>query len=465
MPQAGQLPSTSAPQPARRTSIASRIAGGSAWVLAGRLMFGLSVVLQNVVFARVLAPQELGAFLLAQSLILPAAIVAVFGLDLLAMRDLRDPRLVSNRVSPASFLKLAAVLVGATASVVTLALAAGLHGACAASAALDCGFVTALTPALWPLVFLSALQLLLAGMLRALGRIAEATFLAGVLATFALLCATSLAFALHVELGFRGALVLQALTLVGAAVLSIRSIVKVEHVRSGKRASMPEMARIGPGLMTTQLLALLVSQSDVWIIGLGAAPEAVAQYGVAARLAQLVSMPHLVLVGVLSPLIAAHLAERQRQELERVVRATVAAAVLPSLVLGLAFATFGRDALVILFGEFYGAASVSLALLAAGNVVNVACGPCSLMLIMSGHQRALNALTALNCVLCLGAGALALAWFGAVGVAAVYAVCLSLQGIAGATLAAKLAGVRTHAGSLILARAVRSALRSRHGSR
>ena len=47
---------------------ASRLAGGSAWVFAGRLAFGLSAVLQNVVLARLLAPADLGAFLLAQSL-------------------------------------------------------------------------------------------------------------------------------------------------------------------------------------------------------------------------------------------------------------------------------------------------------------------------------------------------------------------------------------------------------------
>lgn len=443
----------------------ARILGGSAWVLAGRVVFGVAVVLQNIVFARVLGPAELGAFLLAQGLALPAAIFAVFGLDLLAVRDLRDPQGSANRVAPMSFLTVGILLILTSASVVVATMAVVLWGACTVSAAaLECGFVAAVTPALWPLVFLLATQLMLGGILRALGRMAEATFLAGVLSTFLLLCATSLAFALQFDLGLRALLAMQILALAVAVALSLRAVNRVGLARRGGPASFTAMARVGPALMLTQLLSLLVSQSDVWVFGLTAEPAELARYGVAARLAQVVSLPHLVLNSVLPPLMAAYLADGRREKLETLVRASVAIAAVPSVALGLAFAAFGRETLDLAFGPFYGAAAGSLAILAIGNVVNVVCGPCSQLLIMAGRQTTLNRITAVNCILCVGDGLLAAPWLGAPGIAAVYALGLSLQGIMGAAAAARLVGVRSHAGPLVLLRAARSGIGGRRGA-
>lgn len=465
--------------PAGRGGDARRLLlGGSAWVLAGRLAFGASAVLQSAVLARLLGPHDLGVFLLVQGLVLPAAIVGVLGLDLLAMREVRRDRggesggdsggdsaeNARGHVRPAPFLAAAAPLVAAVSSVVAAALAAGLWGACASPAAvLGCAAAGAVAPALWPLVALSAAQLLLAGLLRAWGRIAEATFLAGVFSTFALLCATLLAHAARADLGLRGVLALQILALACGVALSARAVLRADRVRGGDKPRLARMARVGPGLMVTQLLALLVSQSDVWVLGLAAPPEAVAQYGVAARLAQLVSLPHLVLNGVLPPLIAAHLADGRRRELEALIRASVAAATVPAVALGLAFAAFGREGLELAFGPFYGAAAGCLAILAAGNVANVACGPCSLVLILAGRQRALNRITGANCAVCLVGGAVAASWFGAVGVACVYAAALTVQGLASASACAGLVGVGTHAGPSALVHAVRSAARSGRG--
>jgi hypothetical protein len=56
-------------------------------------------------------------------------------------------------------------------------------------------------------------------------------------------------------------------------------------------------------------------------------------------------------------------------------------------------------------------------------------------------------------------GALAAVHFGALGVATVYAVALTMQGIAGAWAAARLAGVRTHAGPAALGDVIAAASR------
>lgn len=434
---------------------------GSFWMLVGRLSFGAAVVLQNVVLARLLGPAEFGAVLLAQSLLLPAALIAVGGLDLLAIRELRAPRFssaeaaaappASERAAPVSFLAKSAVLVTLVALAVFAALAGGLRLACGGVlAALSCQTAAEIEPLLLPLIFLSAMQLLAAGMLRALGHVVAAAFLASVLAVYAFLCVTALALLAghHLPgawLGVQGVLAVQALGLAAGVGFSLRAVILSEGARSGRAAALTHLARAGPSLMLTQLLALLVSQSDVLVAGVGGTPESVAQYGVAARLSQLVSLPHLVLGGVLPPLMASALADGGHRRLEAIVRLCVTLAAAPALLLGIAFALVGRDFLGLAFGPFYAEAAPVLVILAAGNVVNVLCGPCSHALILAGREGMLNRITAASCVFCIGGGALASLWFGNIGLAVVYAVGLSLQGFAGAGAALALVGIRTHA--------------------
>jgi O-antigen/teichoic acid export membrane protein len=289
---------------------------------------------------------------------------------------------------------------------------------------------------------------------------AAATFLAGVLSTSLVLGATTIALVLRLDLSLWSVLILQNSALAVAAVASVGFLHGIEHAGRGGVAPVRQFIRTGPLLLATQLLALLVTQSDIWILGLVATPEDIAPYGVAARLAQLVSLPHLVLNGVLPPLMAARVRDRQHGPLERVIRLSVAAATVPAVGLALLFFAWGEGILAVSFGSIYRDAAPILAVLAAANVVNVVCGPCSQLLIMSGHQRTLNLITLVNCVFCLGAGTLAALHVGALGVASVYALGLTMQGIAGAWAAERLVGIKTYAGPMALGDAVAAVQRT-----
>src|SRR5205085_11901440 len=65
---------------------------GSVWAFIGRISFGLFVTLQNAVLARLFPPDELGIYLLFQSLVLPIVLVAVFGTDMLVVRSIGELR-------------------------------------------------------------------------------------------------------------------------------------------------------------------------------------------------------------------------------------------------------------------------------------------------------------------------------------------------------------------------------------
>jgi len=424
-----------------------RLASGAAYTLLGRLLFGAAVILQNIVLSRLLGANEFGAVLLIQSISLPAAIVATMGLDVLAVRDLRDSRRLTNQYAPISYLTAGAILIALVSIPVGAALLLGLGALCyLPGAALSCSAFQEVASPLWPLVLLTALQLFLAGALRSLGKIVQATFLASVLATYLLLGVTLLLWWQGVDIGSRGVLALQALCFGAGVAASLVSALRTGDIRSGGAVRMAHFARSGPSIMLTQLLALLVTQSDVWVVSVASPAEHVAYYGVATRIAQLVSLPHLVLGGVLPPMIAEHLASGRRHELERMLRPVVLLAAVPSMGLALLLGVLGTQILSVGFGPAYATAAVPLTILAVGNVVNVLCGPCSQVLLLSHNQLTLNLITAASAILCIGGGVLASFLFGPVGVAVVFAVGLSLQGIAGTVAAARLTGVKSYAG-------------------
>ena len=116
-----------------------RLASGAVYTLLGRLLFGAAVILQNMVLSRLLGANEFGAVLLIQSISLPAAIVATMGLDVLAVRDLRDSRRLTNQYAPISYLTAGAILIALVSIPVGAALLLGLGALCyLPGAALSC---------------------------------------------------------------------------------------------------------------------------------------------------------------------------------------------------------------------------------------------------------------------------------------------------------------------------------------
>ncbi len=429
-----------------------RLAAGSFWVLVGRLLFGTAVLLQNAVLARALAPEDLGGFLILQALLLPCAIAAAWGLDLLALREIRLEPGSGARVEPMAFVRAALIVVAVTATLANLAYYLPFRAWCELpAAARSCATVLPWSLFLWPLTALAALQFLMVGVLRALDQVVQSVFVAGLLPTAVLLLTGTVGWLVADRVSVGMLLAMQAAGLVLSLGLCLRLLsrwqrraLEVRAVTRQAAAVRPrDLAAAGRGLMTSQLLAFLVSQSDVWVLALNQPPDVVAQYGVAARLAQLVSLPHLVLCGAIPTLLVAYLQADRRPALERLVRSAVACATVPAVGLTVLFAAAGTTVLAVCFGGFYSSAAPVLTILAIANVVNVFCGPCALFLALSGRQHLLNRLSLANALLCLSLGWLASVHAGPLGVAVVYACGLIVQGIAGVVLVRVTMGVWT----------------------
>ena len=188
--------------------------------------------------------------------------------------------------------------------------------------------------------------------------------------------------------------------------------------------------RVGVPVMLTGLVILVWQQADLWILGAMSTEADVAAYGAAIRLVALVSLPLVVVNGVVPPIISDLTRAGQTVELESSLRSATTAAALVSGIGVLLFIVLGGQMLGIFFGPFYSQAAPVLVWLGLGALVSVWAGPCGLVLMLSGYERDLLVIT--TAVLTLGflAGIGMLAVAGATGLAAAIAVSRAAHNVA-----------------------------------
>jgi O-antigen/teichoic acid export membrane protein len=412
---------------------------GSAYTLVGRLIFAGTVVLQNTILARLLTPEMMGTYVLTQSILVPAMLVSLVGTDFLSMRWVGGTQNLAER---AAVLRSCAIVVAvgsvlcAAIVIVGLTILSRIGSAWAAVSVWRWLFI--------PLVVLLPLQTLLSSFFRGLGKIGMATLLNGVLSNVLLLAFVCGVYWWDINSVY-DIILLQLVSLLIPVIVGMVGLsAYIDHGTDQTRAKITEIGRLGPRLMLSQVLALIVTQSDIWIVGFFASPDSVAGYGMAARLAQLVSLPLFVICGVLPPLMASAVAERQHVRLERVMNQAVIVALMTALGIASIYAIAGSSILGLLFGRYYGSWGDVLLVLTIGNLVNVAAGPCSQMLIMAGREDTLLNLTLVTCVVCCCGAVIGAKMFGPIGIAVAFAIGLSLQGIFGSHLSLRLTGVRTY---------------------
>jgi O-antigen/teichoic acid export membrane protein len=142
-------------------------------------------------------------------------------------------------------------------------------------------------------------------------------------------------------------------------------------------------------LMVVSSMWLVITWSDVIIIGILGTSEDVGIYVTAARSAILMQIPLLAIGAIVSPRFAILYSNEDWRGLEQVARNT---SLLGTMVALPAF--LGIEALapwlMSLFGASFGAGANALRILAIGQLINVAVGSVGLLLSMSGRERYLQ---------------------------------------------------------------------------
>lgn len=430
-------------------SLKRRLLSGGMWAVSGRVAMALTGLASNALLARLLSPQDFGAYFLAFSFASFGMLVGALGMNELAVR------LVSENLAQAKSDRVKRIVkivcVWGFAGAVAVGGGYLLIGRTLADEVFGSSELAAVTVLVAGWMVLMSLQNLMAEVFRGFHDIRLASLFKRLFATFLLtVClAALLPFREQVSLGL---VVLLALlsslagVLLGGLLLK-RKVESLPTVENGERGvNSLELFQAAWPLLITSLVLFILTQADLWIVGGFSNQEDVALYGAAVRLVIMVAVPLQIVNLVVPPVIAEMYSQGRTSALERTLRTAATLTSIPAVIVLVAFILFGGQILGVVFGPYYQAAGIILALLSLGHLANVWVGACGQALMMTGNQNTMMIITVFSGLVFVLGGVLAIREYGVVGVAAVTAGSQMLQNILMLLAARVKVGVWTHAG-------------------
>ncbi len=164
-------------------------------------------------------------------------------------------------------------------------------------------------------------------------------------------------------------------------------------------------------------MRLILSQTDIIMLGSMASPEAAGIYAAASRLGAVAAFGLIAINTIAAPLISELYASERREALQRLV--VLAARGSTALALAAAVALIAGGRLVLgWFGEEFPAGYGALLILLAGQVVNALTGSVGYLMTMTGHERQAAKILFLSACANVALNALLIPRYGLLGAAA-----------------------------------------------
>ena len=184
--------------------------------------------------------------------------------------------------------------------------------------------------------------------------------------------------------------------------------------------------------MWGQAARLLVNRADIIMLGALSSLEETGLYAVALRLCQLLTIPSAALQTYIAPKISNARARKAWSDSERLLRLSLAFAILSSLPFAIAF-SLGRETIIELaFGPSYLGAIVVVVILSSSKVLQAMTNALSSFMLMSEQEKTFSSLTTIAMVINVSVNAMLIPTYGAVG--ASIGTLLSISFLAGSQL-------------------------------
>ncbi len=425
-------------------SIRRRLLGGSAWVLATRVL-GLALgLLLNGLLARLLDPSQFGAYLLISTMVVIGSTLGELGLDRAVVRFTAESLALGEPGRARDAIRISVGWAAIGSAGVALVLALGV-GQWFFGNVLNQPLVASVVPLGAALLFATAMQYMLAQSFLGLSRFAHSALLQTFAADFVtvLVLGSVYLFARTSSLSKTVALV----TLASAVVLAVTGVLLLRTMRSlhgNGTLSRRQLFHVARPLLVSNLgIYFLGAGVDLWILGAFWPTKVVSLYGASSKLIVLVATPTIIFSGVIPPLVAELYAQDKMRQLERTLRVGATLVGVPALLVLLLFVFAGPWVMTTVYGPFYAAGASYLVVKSIGRVVAVWTGTSGIALMMTGHQKDMMLTTILGATLSVGGGLLVTPHYGAMGIAVATATAQVVQNMTQLILARKRLGIWT----------------------
>lgn len=397
-------------------SITQRLLTGGLSATAGKLGMAISALLVNMLLARLLSTEAMGAYFLVSSTVIIGALLAQMGVHQAIVRLIAGSYQVSEIDKSRPYIKGAYLIVIVMAVLLSFIYAAG-GGEWIAQQLFSSDLVggVAVVTAIW--MVLKSFQTLISQSFRGFHQIFYATLYEGLLTNILVLIGLFVLWVVWGESSLEYVIILTAIslcvTIMTGVILLIRyykstPLVKGYEIKKVMKISLP--------LFVATALVPCITEAHVWILGIMATEDEVAIYGAAFRVAQFVIMPLLIVNSVIPPMIAQLMSSGNKKKAEQILRATATVASFPSVIIVIMLGIFSQEVLGLMFGEFYEAGGSVLVILMAAQGINSLTGSPGVLLMMSDYQSIVMRSAIISAALGLAISFILVGSMGAIGV-------------------------------------------------
>lgn len=386
------------------TPLQRKVLGGGIWAVIGKVTLSSTGLILSAILARILPPEEMGAYFIALSILSVIGVFTSLGLNQTIVRVIAEsmaterPGRARRVIEWAFTLLLIGCLLGAgfmllgggkwiTEHIFHSPLLSDLIGLIA----------------LW--VVLSTIQTMLAEAFRGFHdiRLAASFSGGGALTRLVLLILLAMLWLWRDNSNLYQIMILSITANVITVLLAAMFLgSRISNLPSSNEILPREIITISWPLWVNSVGLLILNQADIWILGASRLSSEVAIYGVIFRLAILGSTPLLIINAVLPPIIAELYSIGEKHKLERILRSSTTMVSIPAIILFGTFLFYGKNILSILYGEQYINGYPILIILSFGQMINALTGSCGNLMIMSGYQKQFMNLTIVVSLLSLG---------------------------------------------------------------
>ncbi len=434
--------------------IKRRLLVGGGWALLGKASSVAAVVILNIFLARLIDSEELGIYFLVFSVVSIVSLLGQGGLNQIAVRLIAEAIGSGDKAKATKIVYKMLLLNSFIVSFLVVVINAGLvdwvfsnlfHTMMPADLKLSIS--------VWVFSFFGLS--FVAECFRGFHDIRMASIFSGMLTNSLMALAFSVAWVSKIPISLSGALnVAATIHFVILMVALIPLWVKVSKYSMGGTIYARDIISMALPLQVTAVTFFLLTQADLWVLGMFRPMQEVGIYGVALRIFALASIPLVVINSVLAPIVAELHAKREIDKLEIMLRGTAFLASVPTLLVLLVFVVLGENIISIVFGASYGEGGVILAILSVGYMFQVLTGSCGLVLAMTGNQTSLMRITFVSGAVVILSALLLVGEMGGVGVAAASALGITIQNIMMIYAVKRKLGIWTHVGSARYVRAI-----------
>lgn len=398
-------------------------------VAGGKMLAAASALILNMILTRMLKPEDVGVYYLLVSIVTMFGLAAQLGVHQAIVRALAgslgsDREEIARRSIRAAFL---IVIFGTTVIALPYSLGGGRW---LAKSVLNSPLIADMSviTALWISGF--ALQMLVSQLFRGFHRIGFATLFEGT--STGIFVITGL---IYIWLT-KGRLELREVLMItlGALLLSIVSGLILfrklyMQTKPSKGIDIKGMLKISLPLFVSSTAILGSTELHILILGSVSNDNTVAIYGAAYRLAKVIVIPLLIINSVIPPMIAQLVAQKRKNEVERVLRATAAIAGIPVIILLIIVILAGAPILTLFYGKFYAHGANVLIILVAAQTINTLSGSSGVLLMMSNHQSVVMKFALASALSGLIISLILVKPLGAIGIALGVATGLSMHNL------------------------------------